>query len=67
MSHEADESLGAIQERNPGNPDVTYLVEQYRNLRQAYDTLQEGTAHLLGQGLIRREDMDQVSDPPPAT
>ena len=64
MSHETDESLAAIRARNPGHADVAYLIEQYQNLRQAYDTLQEGIAHLLEQGLIHREDVDRVSGPP---
>lgn len=63
-SHETDESLDAIRARNPGHVDVAHLVEQYHNLRRTYDTLQEGIAHLLALGLIRREEINQVFEPP---
>lgn len=62
MSHETDERLNAMLSRNPGNQDLAYLIEQYKALQRAYDTLQASIAHLLELNLIRPEDAARLTD-----
>lgn len=62
MSHETDENLQSIADRNPDNPDIARLIDQYRSLRNAYDTLQASIGHLIEANLLRPEDAAKLRD-----